>query len=68
MKQIYILLFILLCHRLAQAQVTTVNGPSGSNLFGSETTILVNGNYVLVDSNWGNGVATGVGAVYLYKA
>ena len=49
----------------ATAQVDVI-GPSGSEEFGNDVTVLDNGNFVVVDASWDSPTNTDVGAVYLY--
>ncbi len=49
------------------AQITTVNGPTGSGRFGTGVIVLTNGNYVVTDPLWDDGPVQDVGAVYLYN-
>ncbi|MDQ1089785.1 T9SS type A sorting domain-containing protein [Siphonobacter sp. SORGH_AS_1065] len=63
-KQLLLSLYMLLgFHAIAQPTVTT---PSGSIEFGHTITVLTNGNYVVTDPYWSNGIDAYVGAVYLY--
>ncbi|MEM9886620.1 MAG: T9SS type A sorting domain-containing protein [Bacteroidota bacterium] len=48
------------------AQSFDIVGPAGSENFGADITVLPNGNYIIVDSGWDNGIIEDVGAVYLY--
>jgi hypothetical protein len=52
---------------LKAQQIDTLTGPTGSQYFGSHITVLINGNYVVTDPNFNDGVLTAVGAVYLYN-
>jgi hypothetical protein len=51
---------------LAPATQTDIAGPPGSGSFGSQVTVLPNGNIVVTDPTFDNGTATDTGAVYLY--
>ena len=46
--------------------ITDIAAPDGSEFFGSDVTILDNGNFVVVDSGWSSPTTENVGAVYLY--
>ncbi|MEP7356673.1 MAG: hypothetical protein ABI847_05500, partial [Anaerolineales bacterium] len=46
--------------------LTDIPGPAGSGYFGQTVTVLSNGNFVVTDPRYDNGVVTDVGAVYLY--
>ena len=46
---------------------TDIPGPKGSGQFGSNVTILSNGNWVVIDPDYDAGLETDVGAVYLYN-
>jgi hypothetical protein len=44
-----------------------MQGPTGSGTFGSNITVLPNGNYVITDQNYSEGGINNIGAVYLYN-
>jgi Repeat of unknown function (DUF5650) len=67
MKKILTAAILLCLVAISNAQLTTINGPIGSEKFGSNITVLTNGNYVITDSKWDNGSILNVGAVYLYS-
>jgi Repeat of unknown function (DUF5650)/Secretion system C-terminal sorting domain len=50
----------------ASAQITNINGPSGSGQFGYSVTVLANGNFVVADPLFNDGPILKAGAVYLY--
>ncbi|MBP7477135.1 MAG: T9SS type A sorting domain-containing protein [Chitinophagales bacterium] len=58
-------LFFLLSNT-TYAQNKIINGPAGSGQFGTNVTVLPNGNYVVTDPKFDNAL-TDVGAVYLYN-
>ena len=43
-----------------------LQGPAGSQAFGTQVVVLANGNYVVTDPLWDDGGVADVGAVYLY--
>ena len=62
------LFFVLLVFTsILNAQTSTINGPTGSEKFGEEIKVLLNGNFVIVDSYYDDGAIANVGAVYLYN-
>ena len=67
MKKILFAIASLLFTSALQAQSFNLPIPSGSVKFGNSITVLPNGNYVVTDPNWTNGIFTNVGAVYLYN-
>ena len=46
---------------------TDIPGPTGSGNFGGTVTVLQNGNFVVVDTNFSEGGVNNIGAVYLYQ-
>jgi Repeat of unknown function (DUF5650)/Secretion system C-terminal sorting domain len=60
------LLQIIICH-FAQSQTTHIDGPVGSVRFGYRLLVLPNGNYVVVDHEYTDGITAGIGAVHLYN-
>ncbi len=67
MKKLLPILFFLATLCTIQAQTIDIKGPERSGIFGSSVTVLTNGNYVVTDPYWDNGVIEDVGAVYLYN-
>jgi len=63
------LLFVLMISipGMLQAQVKTITGPVGSGDFGYSVTALANGNYVITDPYFIDGLVQNAGAVYLYN-
>lgn len=49
------------------AQTVDMTGPVGSGVYGSNLTILSNGNYVIADPNYDEAGNIDIGAVYLYN-
>jgi Repeat of unknown function (DUF5650)/Secretion system C-terminal sorting domain len=67
MKKLIILLFITI-NTFSFAQTTVFTGPTGSSInFGINTTVLDNGNFVVVDPNFSSGGLFNIGAVHLYN-
>ena len=67
MKILYAVLLSLITFSNCLAQSKDVMGPPGSELFGYQTKVLPNGNFVVTDPFYDNGPIQNVGAVYLYK-
>lgn len=64
----FLLVFIFLfINSEVFGQKIEINGPAGSEQFGHNITILPNGNIVVIDPYYDDGVKTNVGAVYLYN-
>ncbi len=61
-----LLRLVVLYSSIVNAQVTNINGPTGSGDFGYSVTALTNGNYVITDPFISNGAIGNAGAVYLY--
>jgi hypothetical protein len=59
---------LLAIPRASQAAQFDIFGPPGSVAFGTEVTVLPNGNFVVTDPNAKVGGMLNVGAVYLYKS
>lgn len=59
--------FLLFTLNDAAAQTLNIKGPAGSELFGSNVTVLSNGNLVVIDYLYDDGAKTNVGAVHLYN-
>lgn len=53
---------------IAFANQTDIVGPTGSVLFGSSVALLPNGNIVVADPKWTDGMTEELGAVYLYTS
>lgn len=58
-------LFAFSCWTMAQQQ--DIQGPSGSNAFGTTVTVLSNGNIVVTDPGFSTDTTSAVGAVYLFS-
>lgn len=64
-----LLLTTLLIINSTQVKCQNINitGPAGSGIFGESVTVLTNGNYVITDPSYSEGIMENVGAVYLYN-
>jgi hypothetical protein len=68
MKKLFFLsLLQIIIGHFVQAQTVHINGPAGSVRFGDRLLVLPNGNYVVSDYQYTDGVTTGLGAVHLYN-
>ena len=67
MRIFYFLIAFLITFSNCPAQTQNITGPAGSELFGFQTKVLPNGNFVVTDPFYDNETMQNVGAVYLYK-
>ena len=66
----FIAVFMAVCILSISAafcQSFSINGPTGSGQFGFAVKVLPNGNYVVTDPYYDDGIITDVGAAYLYN-
>ncbi len=68
MIKIYLFIFLFICKSLlVDAQNIQLTAPSGSEKFGTQVTVLTNGNYVVSDPKFDDNGNPDVGAIYLYN-
>ena len=59
--------FIIIYSSQVKSQNINIPAPAGSGIFGESVTVLTNGNYVITDPGYSEGIIENVGAVYLYN-
>ncbi len=65
-NKILIICFLAIAS-ITTAQTTHIDGPAGSVRFGYRLLVLPNGNYVVVDNEYTDGITAGIGAVHVYN-